>query len=60
MVLFKTLDLARFSILDQPQDIIALHNDLLLLLSSQVGTDDLGNDLGVQHLLELVNRTLVL
>ena len=60
VVLIKAVELAPLGVLDQPQNVLTLLNDLLLLFSGHVSAQDLGNDLTVQHLLEFVDRVLML
>lgn len=60
MIVFQVVDLAAFGVFDKLEQIVQLHDNLLLLVPSHVVAQYFGNDLGVQHLLELGDGSLVL
>ena len=60
VVVFGSLELTVLHALDHLENVVAPHDDLLLLVTSHVVVNDLCNDLGLQHLPELLNRVLVL
>jgi hypothetical protein len=60
VVLLETLELTALGIVNQLQNVVAFLNDFLFLFSAHVGTENLGNNLRVEDLLELIDRILVL
>lgn len=60
LVLALALDLAVLCVFDELQHVVALQDDLLLLLAAHIVAEDLCDDLSIEHLLELGQRVLVL
>lgn len=60
LILVDRVDFAVLGILDQLEHVVTVHDDAFLLLSRHVVSKDLGDDLSVQHLLELIQGVFML